>query len=176
MKRWVFMTHQVALLSAVLHAAGPPQPPVPPLRPTFVYDRSRGCWDIEVYSTNVAETEVLSVNIALDRNRLPTKARPLVIDLARPPKDTEVVVEVYRTRKHHWPCTHSLPWGAEEPTTWVATRGSLSVVAEPPASNQPEYAVTVRVTNAEFVGPGGMKVRPNRALELRTLAGRPDGG
>ena len=176
MKRWVFVTLQTVLLSAVAYAAGRPQQPAPPLRPTFGYDRSQGCWDIEVYSTNVAKTEVFSVNVALDRDRLPTKAKPLVVNLARPPKNTEVVVEVYRTRKHHWPCTHSFPWGAEEPTTWVATRGDLTVVAEPPAANQPEYAVTVRVTNAEFVGPGGMKVRPNRTLELRTLAGRPDGG
>ncbi len=175
MYRWVLVT-AIALFSVAAYGAGLPQPLASPLRPNFVYDSSRGCWDIEIYSTNLAQTEALSVIVSLDRDRLPTKAKPLVVNLARPPKDTEVVVKVYGTSKHHWPCTHSFSWGAEEPTIWVATRGSLTITAEPPAANQPEYPVIVRVTNAEFTGPGGLTVRPPGVLEIKTLAGRPDGG
>jgi len=176
MNGWILMTATVAALSWTGYFPDRPRQDPSPLRPGFTYESSRGCWDIEIYSTNLTKTEVLSVVTPLDRDNLPTKTKPLVINLARPPKDTEVVVQVYRTAKHHWPCTHSFAYGAEEPTTWVATRGTLTVVAEPPRANQPEYSVMARITNAEFLGFGGVTIRPSQPLEIRTLAGRPDGG
>jgi hypothetical protein len=113
------MAATVAGLSGTGYFSGRSGQDQSPLRPGFSYDGSRGCWDIEIYSTNLAKTEVLSVVIPLDRDNLPTKTKPLVINLARPPKDTEVEVQVYRTAKHHWPCTHSFALGAEEsPLGW----------------------------------------------------------
>ncbi len=165
-----------ALLPEAVHVRGVPSQTEPRHRPQFAYDVSRGCFDIDVYSVNNAQTEVLSVTMDLNREKLPTEKRPLVVDLARPPKGTEVQVHVYQTAKHDWPCTDVSFWGAEEPTTWVAKRGTLTVVAVPPTVNQSEYPVIVRLVNAEFAGPSGATIRPSKTLEIKTVAGRMVGG
>lgn len=140
-------------------------------RPQFAYGESRGCFDIDVFSFNRARTEVFSVVMDINPEKPPTERKPRVVNLARPPKGTSVEVLVYQTDTHDWPCTDVSFFGAERPTTWVARRGTLTVFVTGPKHGG-EYPVTVRLVNAEFVGPAGVVVRPPAILEIKTLAGR----
>jgi hypothetical protein len=144
--------------------------------PTFVYGKSTGCSDIIVYSENMAQTEVLSVQVRLDRKHLPTLSRPMIVDLARPADGVRVVVETYASASHERFCSDVIPMDAEKPVTWMARSGTLTVSADVEAVTSGGYNVTATLTDPGFEGPSGKRSRPSGLLVIKAVAGFPPAG
>ena len=145
-------------------------------RPTFEYASTSGCFDIYVYAANKTNTEMLWVRLELNRKKLPTERRPLVVNLADRLASGRVQIHMYQTDRHDWLCSDVSYWTSEQPTTWIPRRGILTVWADPQAKDFVEYPVTIRIDDVEFVGPGGATVRPPGRLQIKAVAGGMVGG
>ncbi len=144
--------------------------------PSFEYVNLGGCGDADVYAANSATTEVLWVQVDLNRKKLPTARRPLVVNLANLAQAEKVEIHVYQTDRHDWFCSDVSRWDSEAPTVWLPRRGTLTVWAEPRGRDFADYPVTVQIHGADFAGPDGATIRPPRPIEIKTRAGGMVGG
>jgi hypothetical protein len=150
-----------------------------PTRPSFQYTKSRGCHNVWAFAWNQDRTEVLSVRLDLDRNTLPTAARPLAVALSKMGGTARVEVELYATVAPFAPCSDvsdaGVP-GDDLPEIWVARGGTLSLAAVPPQSSDAEYPVTVTIEGAVFEGPRQQRVKARGPIVIKPMAGALVGG
>jgi hypothetical protein len=172
----VASTLGVVVLAGTLFVLGPATRTGSQFVPRFEYHSSRGCFDIDVYAVNEAQTEVLAVQVDFSSIGPSLDNRPFVWDLATSSPAVRVYVEVYETNRHNWRCTDVGLAEPGAPTIWVARAGVLTVVRGARATPDHEYPVTIRIADAEFSSPVGATIRPPQPVTIQTMAGQLIGG
>jgi hypothetical protein len=144
--------------------------------PAFDYVEHGGCGYLDAFGSNKTQTELIWVRLDLNPKKMPSAKRPLVVRLTGQAASEKLQLLVYQTDRHDWFCSDAFSWDAEEATSWIPTRATLTVWANPPKNKLETELVTIQISDAEFVGPGGATIRPPRAIVIKTLAGGMVGG
>jgi hypothetical protein len=139
--------------------------------PVLRYAISDGCGHVSLSALTSDRAEIISVKI--DRQGLGLKPGVHTIDLGRE-RRVAVNVHMYDRPLHESPFCTDLRTGPVEEQLWRAVRGTITVELSPPgvtARNPSFYRATVRIEGAEFVGPGGKRVRQKEPIVIAALVG-----
>jgi hypothetical protein len=143
--------------------------------PDLVYSDAEGCGNAFVFGWSADRTEAITVRAGVEELQLSTA--PQSFDLAAGRAGLEVVVHVHEQPVHRWPfCTDVIVLDPDRkpPSTWRAVGGTITIELSPPGIRAEDpflRRATMRIAGAEFVGPGGTRVKQGPPIILTGIVG-----
>ena len=143
----------------------------PDRSPTFAYTDARACGLLWLSGWSPERTESIAVNA--DWEFLKAQAATRTYDLASLPAEIDVVVKVFDRPQRDWSVCSDVTAReqGERQETWRAVSGTLHI--ELPRSTDQgtnRYRASIRIDDAEFVGPGGANSRSSRPITVSAVA------
>jgi hypothetical protein len=116
------------------------------------------------------------IAIRADKEALQLSTTPRTFDLAQPQVDLDVITEVFESPRDQWGRCHEVAAQpeSERQETWHAVAGTVTIKLSQPgisARNPGQYRTSVRIDNAEFMGPSGERVRSPRPIRMTAVTG-----
>jgi hypothetical protein len=145
--------------------------------PSMAYADADGCGDIFVYGWSADRAEMITVRA--DKAMLNLSTAPATFDIGRQPSGIEVVIHVYALPKGpgHF-CSDIVAQPASGPAsldeTWRAVAGTMTIELSAPgvrARSPHLYRATIRLSNAEFAGGSGIRVKQTQPIALTAIVG-----
>ena len=144
-------------------------------QPSFQYEDSDGCRDINIYASNHDGTELLVV--WADKEKLGVGALPKTFDLAATPEQVlSVSVDIYPQKPKHFPyCTDIYDPENENRVRWTARSGKVTITAAKPdagaANSNRTYRAKVELENAAFDDEHGNRVICPKTITIEATVG-----
>ena len=143
----------------------------PAREPMLRYEISDGCGHVSLSALTSDRAEVISVKI--DKRGLGLEPGVHTIDVGRE-RRVAVTVHVYDRPLRESPFCTDVGRGPVEEQVWRAVRGTITIELSPPgvtARHPSFYRATVRIEGAEFLSPGGKRVRQKAPIVIAALVG-----
>jgi hypothetical protein len=141
--------------------------------PDLRYSDADGCGRAFLFGWSIDRTEAIAIDASLEQLKLSTGSQSF--DLTVRPHGLDVAVHLFEQPRRRWPfCTDVLEMDSSPAATWRAVSGAITLDVSPPGirADNPSYRrVTIRLVGAEFVGPGGVRVRQLTPITLSALVG-----
>jgi len=139
--------------------------------PAMTYMDAQGCGNIFLFAASADRGEVISFRADAGSLELTPQARRF--DLSKERRAFSLQIHVYERPVRADLCSDARGPMPEE-SAWQAVSGTVEIELSPrsvdPRASRMRYA-TVRILSAEFVGPGGKRIRLNRPVVLTAIVG-----